>query len=179
MHLLVEFDDVANDAADFGAWSDYRIPEDRGAWHPHSVRLYNYWLEVAPPGRLPGRQHIAPENLAPLWSRLCILDVFRDPLRFRYRLCGTELVRAFGSEVTGRWLDQAHPELVENQQSHGRFRFMAETGNATWRRGKPLWTRHPDHRTIESCVVPLAADGETVDQLLTITLAFDSAGRLI
>ena len=179
LQLLVERDVADAAAADFGAWSGYRVPDDRSAWHPLSARLYAYWLEIAPPGRLPGRQHITPESIAPLWSRLCMLDVFREPLRFRYRVCGTELVRGFGCEVTGRWLDEVHPQFIENQQSRDRFRFMTTTGNATWRCGKPLWTRHPDHRTVESCVVPLAADGETVDQLLTITLAFDSANRLV
>lgn len=171
--------DVANDAEDFGSWTDYLIPADRSAWHPLSARLYEYWLAAAPPGRLPGRQHILPEDLAPLWSRLCMLDVIQWPLRYRYRYCGTELVRGFGREATGRWLDEMHPQSVVNPQSRDRFRFMAFTGAPTWRRGKPFWTRNGDHRTVESCFVPLAADGFTVDKILGVTVAFDSAGREI
>src|SRR5262245_24319768 len=80
--------------ADFGIWTDHRVPQDRSAWHPMVQRFYDYWLSVAPPDRLPGRQHIAPEDLIPLLPRLWLLDVYRDPLRFRYRLVGTAVVKS-------------------------------------------------------------------------------------
>ncbi len=168
---------AASDASH--TWSDYRIPEDRSAWHPLVRQLYEYWQSIAPPGRLPGRQHIAPEDIAPLWSRLWMLDVFRDPLRYRYRRCGSDLVRSLGREVTGCWLDEVHPQLIANPQSRERFRFTVETGLPTWRRGPPLWTHHPDHRMVETCVLPLAADGRTVDKMIGLLVAFDAEGRPI
>jgi hypothetical protein len=169
-------------AVEFGVWTGYCIPEDRADWHPLARRLYDYWLSIAPDGptpggRLPGRQHIVAEDIAALWSRSWMLDVYRNPLRYRYRLCGTEMVRSLGREVTGLWLDEIHPQLIANPQSRERFRFMAETGTATWRRGPPLWTRDPKHRIIETCLVPLACDGRTVDKMLAVSVLFDSDGR--
>ncbi len=108
-----------------------------------------------------------------------MLDVFRNPLRYRYRLCGTEMVRSLGREITGQWLDEVHPALIANPQSRERFRFMAETGRATWRRGLPLWTHDPKHQMIETLIVPLAEDGRTVDKMLAVSVMFDSAGRPI
>jgi hypothetical protein len=35
--------------------------------------------------------------MVPLLSRLWMMDVHRDPLRFRYRLCGTTLVRSLNA----------------------------------------------------------------------------------
>jgi hypothetical protein len=170
----------APDAADeFGVWTGYDIPQDRTGWHPLVRRLYDYWQLLAPPGRLPGRQDLVPEDIAPLWSRSWMLDVFRDPLRYRYRFCGTEMVRSLGREVTGEWLDEVHPALIANPQSRERYRFMAETGCPTWRRGLPLWTRDPKHLVIETCIVPLAADGRTVDKMLAVSVLFDGAGRAI
>ncbi len=163
-------------AGEFGVWAGHRIPEDRSDWHPLVRRLYDYWRSVAPSGRLPGRQHIVPEDIAPLWSRSWMLDVFREPLRYRYRLCGTEMVRSLGREVTGAWVDEIHPQLIANPQSRERFCFMAETGRATWRRGLPLWTRDPKHRLIETCIVPLARDGRTVDKMLAVSVLFDGDG---
>lgn len=177
MLQLVVACEMPEDAAEFGIWSGYRIPEDRSLWHPLVRRLYDYWLSIAPPGRLPGRRHLVPEDIAPLWSRLWMIEVWRSPLRYRYRLCGTEVVRAVGAEVTGRWLDEVHPQLISDPQSRERFRFTAETGAPTWRHGPPLWTRNADHRTIETCIVPLAADGHRVDRMLGVTVAFDAAGR--
>ena len=170
---------AVTDSGDYGVWTGYQIPDDRADWHPLVRCFYDYWASVSPRGRLPGRQDIAPEEVPALWSRMWMLDVYRDPLRFRYRLCGTEMVRSLGREVTGAWLDVAHPQLVENPQSNQRFRFIAETGRATWRRGSPLWTRDPEHRTIETCIAPLAADGFKVDKILGISVMFDSQGKPI
>ena len=170
---------AADTPGEYGVWTGYRIPEDRSGWHPMVGRFYEYCLSVTPAGRLPGRQDIHPEEIPGFLSRLFLLDVCRDPLRYRYRLCGTELVRSLGREVTGMWLDEAHPQVRENAASHERFRFMVETGKATWRKGPPLWTRHADHRTIETCIVPLATDGETVDKMMGFVVLFDSRGRPI
>src|ERR1700687_5864957 len=132
-------DPAPQPADEFGAWTGYDIPEDRTGWHPLARRLYDHLRSLAPPGGLPSRQDLVPEDIAPLWSRAWMLDVFRDPLRYRYRLCGTEMVRSLGREVTGEWLDEAHPSLIATPQSRERFHFMAETRSATWRRGLPLW----------------------------------------
>jgi hypothetical protein len=170
--------DLAPEAVDdFAGWTGYDIPQDRTGWHPLVRRLYDYWRSIKPFGRLPGRQDLVPEDIAPLWSRTWMLDVFRDPLRYRYRLCGTEMVRSLGREVTGEWLDEVHPALIANPQSRERFHFMVETGCPTWRRGPPLWTRDPQHSMIETLIVPLAGDGCTVDKMLAVSVLFDCASR--
>jgi PAS domain len=165
------------EAAGFGAWTDHQIPEDRSGWHPMVRRFYEYWLSVAPPGHLPGRQHIQPEDLVPLLPRLWMVDVFRDPLRFRYRLVGTKIVQSVDCELTGRWLDEVQPEVVANPMARDRYRFVAETGRPTWRRGPIYWKRDPKQQTIENCMVPLAADGVTVDKIFAVSVAFDANGR--
>jgi hypothetical protein len=118
-----------------------------------------YWLSVAPPGRMPGRQHISPEDIVPLLRRVWLLDVYRNPLRFRYRLVGTEIARSLDQDVTGRWLDEVQPESVVNALVRDRYRFMAETGRPTWRHGLSFWERNPKHHSIENCLVPLARGG--------------------
>lgn len=171
--------EASDDGAEFGVWTGYHVPDNRGLWHPLVARLYDYWLAVKPPDRLPGREHIVPEDIAPLWSRLCLLDVVRRPLRYRYRFCGSELARSLGGEVTGRWLDEVHPQLIADPEPRQRLRFMALTGRPTWRRGPPNWVRDKDHRTVESCLLPLAGDGTTVDKMIGIVVAFDRNGREI
>ena len=178
-HLSAILEAAAAEAGGFGIWTGHRVPAEPALWHPLVRELYDYWQRIAPPGRLPGRQHVAPEDIVPLWSRLFMLDVYRHPLRYRYRLCGTNLVTSLGQEVTGGWLDEVHPQLVANPESRERYRFMAETGQPTWRRGPPLWTHDPDHRTLESCIVPLAADGRTVDKMLAIVVLFDDDGEAV
>jgi hypothetical protein len=166
------------EGAKFGAWTDHRISEDRSGWHPMVRRFYEYWLSVAPPGRLPGRQHIWPEDLVPLLPRLWMVDVYRNPLRFRYRLVGTEIVRSVHCELTGGWLDEVQPEVVANPMAHDRYRFVAEIGRPTWRHGPIYWRRDETQRSIENCLVPLAADGVTVDKIFAVSVVFDADGRI-
>jgi hypothetical protein len=170
---------ITQPATQYGAWTDHQIPEDRSGWHPAVRRFYEYWLSVTPPGRLPGRQHIRPEEIGPLLPRLWMVDVFRDPMRFRYRLAGTSVVQSVERELTGRWLDEAQPEVVATPMAHDRYRFVAETGRPAWRRGPNYWKRDPKQRTIENCMVPLAVDGVTVDRIFAVSVAFDADGREI
>jgi hypothetical protein len=163
--------------ADFGIWTGHRIPDDRSSWHPAVRQFYDYWSSIAPPGLLPGRQHIAPEDIVPLLSRLWMLDVFRDPLRFRYRLVGTDITRSVRRELTGMWLDEAQPESLRNVDLRDRYRFILETGRPTWRRGVTLWYRDPNHRVVENCLAPLASDGETVDRIIAVSVLFDANGQ--
>jgi len=175
----LQFNGVDGDAADYGEWADHRIPDDRSAWHPLVRQFYDYWLSVAPPGVLPGRQHVAPEKMAPWLSRLWLLDVHRNPLRYRCRLAGSDMVRSIGQEVTGRWLDEVHPLSASDPRSRGRFRFVTELGRPAWRRGTPRWARQPEFKIIESLLVPLAADGRSVDKIMAISVTFDVKGRMI
>jgi hypothetical protein len=169
-------DRAVPETADFGIWTEHRIPDDRSAWHPRVRSFYEYWLAVSPPGRLPGRQHIAPEEIVPVLSRLWMLDVFRNPLRFRYRLVGTDITRSLQREMTGLWLDEAQPESVRNVDLRDRYRFIAETGRPTWRRGRTLWNRDPTHRMVENCLLPLAGDGMIVDKIIAVSVMFDAGG---
>jgi hypothetical protein len=163
---------------DYGEWADHRIPDDRSGWHSLSRQFYDYWLSIAPPGLLPGRQHVQPEQMSRWLSRMWLLDVFREPLRFRCRLVGSEMVRSIDQEVTGRWLDEVHPSSVNDPSSRQRFCAVAELGCATWRRGAPRWARQPDFHSVESLLLPLAADGRRVDKIIAVSITFDRTGRL-
>lgn len=113
----------------------------------------------------------------PLLSRLWIIDVSRNPLRFRYRLVGTDITRSVRRELTGQWLDEAQPQSVSNVDLRNRYRFILETGQPTWRRGPTLWDRDPNHRLVENCLAPLASDGKTVDKIIAVSVLFDVSGH--
>jgi hypothetical protein len=172
-------DDTFAATADYGIWTDHRIPDDRSSWHPLVRQFYEYWAAIKPPGRLPGRQHIVPEAIVPVLSHLWILDVFYAPLRFRYRLVGTDITRSVQRELTGLWLDEAQPHLFENANLRDRYRFMFDTGQPTWRRGKTIWDRDPTHRLVENCLAPLATDGVTIDKIIAVSVQFDARGNEI
>lgn len=135
-------------------------------------RLYEYWLAVHPPsGGLPGRQHIDPTAVPDLLAWLWILDVERRPLRFRYRLVGTEQVAAMDGDPTGRFLDEVHPAFT-GSASYPQYVAAAERAEIGYRRGAPSFHMSKDYVAIERLLLPLARDGRTVDMLLAITVYF-------
>jgi hypothetical protein len=163
----------------FGLWTRHEIPADRSAWHSLVAQCHDYWRRIAPPGRLPGRQHVWPGDMVPYLPHVWLLDVVREPLRFRYRLIGTAEVRVLGTDLTGRWLDEVHGETWDDPSVRDRLRFMAETGRPTWSRSPVLWGPDRSHQIIENCLLPLAADGHTVDMILACSVLCNADGSAV
>lgn len=135
-------------------------------------QLHAHWLGLHPgPGVLPGRQHVDPAALPRLLPFLWLGDVQRVPLRFRYRLLGTEHLRVFGRDYTGHWLDQVHPGF-EASRGYAHYVAAVAEGRTGYRRGHTiLGPALPQrYRGIERLLLPLARDGGTVDMLLAISI---------
>lgn len=157
--------------ADF-AFSDFYLEDLEGAEppaiHPRFTELARYLKEVAPEGRLPGRQHFDPCAFPGLLSLLNLVDVERQhgEMHFRYRLVGEEQDRAAGRRIKGLIVEEAVvPELVP--RINGNMRKVVEDR-------VPVYDRfpmpHPDRQFIDSqrMYYPLASDGETVDTILIL-----------
>jgi hypothetical protein len=74
--------------------------------HAHAAvkELHSYWQSIAPEGKLPGRQHIDPVDIALLLPNIWLLEVHREPLRFWRRLVGTKIEEYSGRSLTRGWL---------------------------------------------------------------------------
>jgi hypothetical protein len=153
-------------------------PLDTAGWHPRVARAYRYWLSIRPPAGLPGRQHFDPVDIPDLLPCIWLLDVQRQPFRLRYRLVGTSIVEANGREVTGQWLDEAHPHLRHDAEFFSRYRRAVEEARPEWRKGKPRIWAHRDFGEIENVLLPLARDGATVDILVAYTLLYRPDGSV-
>jgi hypothetical protein len=134
-------------------------------WHPTLKCVYDYWVSIHSPGRLPGRQHLEPSAIARLLPHVFLVDVCRNPLRFRYRLIGTEYVRLIGRDVTNAFLDEVHPGfhgLIRSQ-----YEETSEQRRPTYRKGAIMYTG-PDERYLgmERAIMPLARNGIDVDMIL-------------
>ena len=133
-------------------------------------RLHEYWLSVHPVGGgLPGRQHIDPTAIPELLPWVWMVDVERDPLRFRYRLIGTEQVRAMETDATGRYLDEAHARFL-GSVTYPQYLAAVERAEIGYHRGPPSFHITKDYVSIERLLLPLARDGRTVDVLLALTV---------
>jgi len=131
--------------------------------HPSLRRLFDYWLGKRGARSMPSRDDIDPVDFAFVLGNIILVDVFREPLRFRIRLHGTTLVMQAGYELTGKMLDEL--PITE-------FRILAaESFTTTANTGKPFHSQRDRildgrPRRYETLMLPLSDDDRTVNMLL-------------
>jgi hypothetical protein len=141
--------------------------------HPHLDRLYRYWNERRGRRALPARRDIDPLDFSYLLGNIILVDVLREPLRFRVRLHGDALAIRAGYDFTGKFLDQP-PISDYRAYAIERCKGIVETG-------RPLAVEHnrvldgrPHH--YEALWLPLSDDGENVNKLLCALIYRRDAG---
>ena len=135
------------------------------------VAAYSYWKARRPdPLLLPSREDLdpleMPRTLLP-WINLIEVHREGESLRYRHRLVGTGIVEMRQRDGTGRWFEELYDEprltrvrnLLEQVVADGRPRMLQDDLGNTGR----------SYRTLRSLVLPLAADGSTVDMLLAVS----------
>ncbi len=142
------------------------------AMHPIVRALYEHWRAIHPPHGLPGRQHFDPMAVPALLRNVWLLDVERDPFRFRYRVIGSALIEAGTPVRTGAWLHEAMPEPAGRRDMEAFFIRAVETGAPSWRRGRPTIAHQRFITELEVIALPLARDGGRVDNLLNATVFY-------
>lgn len=80
---------------------------DESISSPILLAVRDYWLEKKGGKRFPGRSDIDPTEITSLLPSVFLIDVFSDPIRFKYRLVGTAITAMFGRDSTGKWVDEA------------------------------------------------------------------------
>lgn len=136
---------------------------------PRIRRLAEYLAAKAPPGKLPGRQHVSPDKIPELLSYVTLFDVIpqRDGTRrYRARLAGTHVVDLMGIDPTGKFLDQYLP-AEESSAVRERYDQVVLTKQPSYRAGL-LQNPGREHVRFQRAAFPLARDGEKVDMLIVI-----------
>ena len=134
------------------------------------MALFDYWRSKAPAeGGLPGRQHIDPVDIPRLLQYLWLLDVVSDVRRFRVRLVGTALIVSGTPARAGDFLADFMP-LHKRAASLAELETVVQSRQPWWHRGSVILRRDKYASEAERLVLPLAADGSTVDMLLGITV---------
>ncbi len=159
-------------------------PED---WQPYAperasraaVHLHDYWASKrSASGRLPTRQDIQPAEIKALLPFLWLMDYEPGQGAFRYRLIGTAVVEGVGRDYTGRTLEQCNPGSGACEFATRALSGMMQDRQPIWRRGAPMFHHETAVLRLENLALPLASDGDNPDQILGLTLFFDSDSRL-
>lgn len=110
---------------------------------------------------MPRRADIRPEEITQDLPFICLVDVLRDPLAFRYRLVGTRVSAWSMRDYTGstvndaqygpKWkiIFDAYCEIVERREPSAAELFAP-------------WFRQ-EYRYYERLLAPLSEDGQTVN----------------
>jgi hypothetical protein len=135
--------------------------------------VFTYWNSKRRGRDMPSRADLDPVELKAFLPQLVLLDVEREPLRFRYRLVGTEVTRVRRglnkSDPTGRYVDEVtHHQGTSAVLAH--YRRVVEERKPSLDRG--TYTRDAERPWLRftRLVMPLSADGVIVNMLL-VTLA--------
>jgi hypothetical protein len=128
-------------------------------------RLHADW-EARRRGRaMPSRADFDPLDIKYILGRLSLLDVFYDPLRFRYRVHGSQIAERIGVDLTRKWLDHS-PNPGQRQVASEHYAAVVE-------RREPIVACHGHQFTdariwnCEVLVLPLSNGGDRVDHLMT------------
>lgn len=130
---------------------------------PDLRRLYEFWSAQRGTRFAPPRAPFDPVALRYVLGNLLLVDVLHDPLRFRYRLCGTNIVQRVGLDLTGRFVDE-HPEPQFREFALQRYRSLVETGAPMYSLRDQVFDGRT--RRYEVLMLPLSSDGVTTDMII-------------
>jgi len=149
--------------------ADHSLPAD--AEDPRFHAFFAYWQSKAPFGRLPGRQHIDPLDIPRLLPHIALYDVVRQDgdFRFRFRLVGTGAAQALGADNTGRYIDEIMEADAYGPLHAAYSQIVRDHTPQYWQRNLPFANR--DFLAVQRLALPLAADGSTVDMIMTYYVA--------
>lgn len=131
---------------------------------PRLAFLFDYWCRKKGERVAASRMDLLPSEIKSFLPIMNLIDVHRDPLRFRHRLIGTEIVDQLGRDVTGAFVS---PELYGNAfpQIFDALRAVVEEVQPYARRTRLSW-HDRNWLCAESIVLPLIDSSGEVNMVL-------------
>ncbi len=148
------------------------LPE--GASDPAFREFYDHWRRAAPPGLLPGHQHIDPVARIPwLVANLAFFEVVpsTEGPQFRIRQVGELMVNVTGSDPTGRFVDELIKPEFQARVNAALAQVVSERIAHYWE--NQMWTHQNDFIRMRRLALPLASDGRNVDMIFACYVRSD------
>ena len=133
----------------------------------------DYWARKKTRHLMPGRQDIDPVEMQDFLPRIALIDVLRNPLQFRYRLCGTGVCRFHPIDTTGLALAELHPHPY-GDLLHEQYLDVVRTRRPAMHLN--IFDSHDCYRSYAHLILPLSSDRQSVDMIMTVdSVAQDKA----
>jgi hypothetical protein len=133
-------------------------------------RLFAYWLEKRGERPFPAKSEIDPVEFSYILGYVTLVDVEREPRRYRFRLDGSILAALSGMDYTGRYLDELPGEQY--------VAFITETYDRVVDSSEPF--RYRKHELLdqqlfseETIILPLGDHPPKVDMLMVAVIPGD------
>lgn len=124
---------------------------------------------------MPSRADIDPVEIPKFLPNILLVDVLHDPLRFRYRLVGTDIVEKRGFDPTGQMVGEAYfGRSAEAVLGH--YRDIVET-RAVKFIDAPFVEPRGWYVYSERLMMPLSDNDEQVHMVFIYALWRDAVGR--
>ncbi|MDH3233744.1 MAG: PAS domain-containing protein [Alphaproteobacteria bacterium] len=141
-----------------GALTDIRSPILRQA--------LAYWNDKRGARAMPARADIDPMEIIQILPHVILLDVLREPLDFRYRLIGTVNEEHMSEPYTGRRFSELPHQCAPSRIWSCSERVVRD--KHPLRSDIPYVGPKRDFTSVEDIMMPLAADGATVDMIFVV-----------
>jgi 7-cyano-7-deazaguanine synthase len=125
-------------------------------------RFYSHWLAKRGDRPMPSFDDLDPLEFPWALGSLTLVDVLREPLRFRYRLVGGAHVKRLGVDMTGKFAEE-FPSVAVRQIVVRSYTETVETARPTHRTRWDVVAGVNHH--YEALILPLASTPPTVDML--------------
>ena len=125
----------------------------------------DYWESKRAGRRLPGRDDIDPAEMIDFLPRVMLADVEHEPLRFRYRVCGTGICHVHPGDPTYLTADQLQPPSY-GELIHGQYVDVLLTGRPALHLN--VFDDQDRYRSYAHLILPLSRDHTDVDMIMTV-----------
>lgn len=145
-------------------WASEPIDGDLGLEHAALRRLFDDWRARLRGRLMPARRDFDILDLKYIIGDLQLLQVERNPLRFRFRVHATNATARIGFDLTGRTVDD-YPDPGYRRMVHNLYAGVVEARKPR----RVLQARYELPTAIlrwEGVILPLSDDGETVNMLM-------------
>ncbi len=126
--------------------------------------LYRYWAKLRKSDGIPLRSDLDPMEIPQLLPYVLLVECHDDGRRIKFRLVGTDV--AFGSDPTGRFLQDAVPKGPYGAHIIELYRFAANTETALYSEYNYGYTRESGPRLIKRLFLPLIGTAESPRMML-------------
>jgi hypothetical protein len=121
--------------------------------------LYQYWQGKRAGRAMLTRADIDPVEIPRLLPHIILIEVAEGGRRFRFRLVGTAIIQAAGTELTARYLDEVLPDPDYKAHVLSLYRTLMETRRPVYSESEYMSPAGRMDYLCSRLLLPLSSDG--------------------